>query len=54
MKTADLKKMYPSLGMSLHLFMNKLAAWIRYPLDPHSREWYNTVMSGLTYREDRD
>lgn len=53
MKTADLNKMYPSVGMSFHLLMNKLSAWWRYPFDSHSREWYNTVMSGLSYRGDR-
>jgi hypothetical protein len=53
MKISDLKHMYPSLGMSFHLFVNKLIGWWRYPLDPTNRQYYEYTMSGLSYREDR-
>jgi len=52
-KTSELKYRYPTLGMWFHLMMNKIGAWFKYKLDPQGREWYESVMSGLSYREDR-
>ncbi len=52
-KLKKLKKDYPTVGMSVHLWINWIMGWWLYPTDKSRRELHILCMSGLSYREDR-
>ena len=53
MTQKELLKKYDTLGMFVHLWMNWITGWWRYPTDKSRRELHILCMSGLSYREDR-